>query len=399
MGGLFSRPSAPSIPKRTPQPELQPVPDIVDFVSGQETLNVTDGTGKKKRVVRALPKELIADIVPEMSKEDQEKLASIPFLDKITDLPRILKNPKERNILLRRLKEMEIPSLSQIDMSVLGKRLLGQFANNIETLQRLDPQGTAERYGPQLEAYRQLQERALEKNFDLARAQQEEVLAQSGLSKSATAADLRARTIENALQQRNDMENKLLLMADELKSQELQRNLAASQDAQGLTKLGAAERQQEIEKELSSVQQDLQARQQDLAADQASQQLDLADEGQRLQAEQANQTTALAAETLNRQVGLQENQQQLERRGQNFQREGLLRGQAMTRSPLLQGLQEFDTVNSAQINRAAADNNAKFTRSQLEQNKFQMDQQQSSPFGAVLKGGSALLGGSLGRYF
>ena len=80
MGG---RPKAPPIPKEIPFEPLKDIPHLIDFVSGQETVEVTDGAGRKTRVVRAIPKDQIPDILPDLNEQDAERLAAIPFVQKL----------------------------------------------------------------------------------------------------------------------------------------------------------------------------------------------------------------------------------------------------------------------------------------------------------------------------
>lgn len=400
MGG---RSKGPKIPKATPAPAIQPVPDIIDYIAGQETIEVQDGTGKKKRIIKGLPKELIQDVLPDAKEDPNNELGMIPILEKFDRLPEIMRNPKERKIFLKELERLKVPEANQFDHIVLGRQLIGEFTDNIQALMRLDPEGTSQAFGPQLEAFERIQTRALEKNFDMEEARQEALLAKSGLSKSTTAADLRATRYRTQLEQRQQLKDRMLLMADELKSQELSRQLQTAQEAGNITKLGVAERQQEIEAELASTQADIQGRAQEIAADQASEQLDLQEGAQQLHAQELNQNAALMNNQMDLAVGqanqnavMQQNQERLTRRGQDQSREVNLRGMLYARSPLMQALQEFDTVNNAHLQRNAAENNAKFTRSSLQQQRFANARPSGfSNFakGALSIGGMALGGG------
>jgi len=146
-----------------------------------ETFTVDDGTGRKKRVTRALPKELIMDVLPDASEEDLQKLQRIPFIDRLdlTQVREIVKNPEQREVLLQAIRKVSAKELDQYSLGVLGKQLLGEYANNVQTLMSFDPEQAMQL--PAMQSYKRLQQYALEKNFDLAQAQQEATLAKSGL--------------------------------------------------------------------------------------------------------------------------------------------------------------------------------------------------------------------------
>lgn len=399
MGG---RSKGPKIPQPIEAPEIQPIVDLIDYITGHETIEVQDGTGKKKRIIRALPKELIQDVVPEPKEDEANQLEPAKLLEKMGRLPEIVTNSKERKIFLKELEALQIPQGDQYDNIILGRRLLGELADNIQTLMKIDPQGAMEAFGGHLKAYERIQERVLEKNFDMEEARQEAILAKSGLSNSTTAADLRATRYRQNIEQRQQLKDRMLLMADELRSQELARQLQVSQEAGNLTKLGISERQQEIEAQLAKNQQDIQARQQEIAADEASQRLDLEQSAQVLHADQLNQNAAgldqqlnFAAQQSNQQALLQQNQERLQRRGQDMSREVNLRGLIYGRSPLMESLQEFDTVNAAHLNRNAAQNNARFSQSALEQQRHA--NARPSGFSNLLRGAATIGGMALGN--
>ena len=104
----------------------------------------------------------------------------------------------------------------------------------------------------------------------------------------------------------------------------------------------------------------------------------------------------LGVDELNRNAILQSNQQQLEFRGQNMNRELGLRNLFMSRSPLSQALDIYNVGNTLSMNRTAAQNQAQFQRSGLEQQKFAEEQRHSGPLGAVMKGVGAIGGQFLG---
>ena len=163
---------------------------------------------------------------------------------------------------------------------------MGEFAHNMQELSRLDPEGTRQRFGPYLDAYRNMQDRAIEKHFDLESAQQDAMIVKSGLAGTEQAKNRRSRLLREKLQTKMDMENRVELMANELKQQALQNEQNNLQSARGLSQDAVQEREQEIQRQLAETQQNINANQQAIDVQNTNAQLDLQDEQNQIAVDQ-----------------------------------------------------------------------------------------------------------------
>jgi hypothetical protein len=402
MSGKAKTPPAPQ--PIIQAPKVEPMMDIIDYITGIQTLTVDDGTGKKKRIIRGLPKEQITDILPDANEDDLKKLEKIPLMskEKLTQVKEILKDPEQRKVLLKQIREINSHKIDKYSLANLGKQIVGEYSNNIQRLMELSPEAAMQE--PAMQSYKKIQERALEKNFDLAQAQQEAILAKSGLSNSTTAADLRSQMARDKFTSQMQLEDKLTIMAEEVKQQELQNNFNTIQQSETLTKMGMAEREQDISQELAQSQfslqeahSSLQAQQinQSLSADKASRNLQVDIQNQQLNLAQRQQEIAI--DESNRNAPLQQNEQYLNQREQNFGRETNLRSilSGNANNYLASGLDQFNATNNVNINRTAAMNNAIGMQNQQQLEHWKVSNAQSSPLSNVLKAGAAIGGAAL----